>query len=267
MDMEAQLRTALNEAASTVPSHPSAWADNTERVRRYRRRRAVVLPTAFLAATAGLGAATFGLSGSPSDRLEVEPGTTLTRAPGYVLARPSAYTDVYGPVRLGSVDVKGRVYDVVVFLGKPVMRRPGATDLSACVAVADERGVVGELWADPCEGPARVQGGNNFVGQLTPLRWTGLPALPCSYGPMGNVDAILTSASTASVSSTGSAGSVGSLDLVAGTEGWPVRVFTGAPPAGEVFSSYLLKSADGTVIAEVPLGGPANGCVKAAPGG
>lgn len=102
-----------------------------------------------------------------------------------MLAHPSSYTDVYPPVRLGSVNVEGTAYDVVVFLGKPVTRRSGGGDLMACVAVSDDRGVVGDLWADPCQGLARVQGGNDFVRQLTPLFETGLPALPCSFGPMG----------------------------------------------------------------------------------
>lgn len=85
--------------------------------------------------------------------------------------------------------------------------------------------------------------------------------------PDGNFDAILTSARTASVSSTSSSGSTGALDLVPGTEDWPVRVFTGTPPAGDVFSQYRLKDAHGAVLAEIPLDGPANGCVTPAPGG
>lgn len=267
MDLDTQLRTALDQAASAVPGHPGAWEDNAGRVRRDRHRRTVVLSAAVVVATVGLAGAGLSLARSPRDRVEVQPATTPTRPPLYALARPSAYRHVHAPVRLGAVNAEGRVYDVVVFLGQPVTRNPTDRDLMACVAVADEHGVVGNLWADPCQGPARIQLNNDFIGQLTPLLQAGLPAQPCSYGPMGNFDAIMTSTLTVSVSATTSGGSTRALELVTGTENWPVRVFAGAPPAGEVFRHYRLQGGDGVTLADVPLGGPANGCVTPAPGG
>lgn len=256
MDLETLLTDALAGHAEALPTAPGAWEENTSRVRRDRRRRAV----------AGGVAASLLVGGAVSAGLLLQrdrPATLQVADPprGYVV---EGYTLLAPAAKVGTVDVDGRSRDVVAFLGRAISR-PGRppSEPEACVAVAEPDGrVTSRGPADPCIGPVKVQGGSALLFELVPLSQSGLPAQPCSYGPMGNLDLALVAPQTTGVTMVTAAGREVAYALVPGTESWPFRLFAGTVPQRELTAGYRLVRGTTVLQDEIP---PADATARGCP--